>query len=350
MSDPDISVVVPLYNEQDNLRAFFDGLNTALGRTSRAFDLIFVNDGSSDRSQEILEDIYSRHENVTVVSLYRNEGKAAALEVGMSLAEGRYIANIDSDFQYDPKDILTLVAELERGADVASGRRTSRSDSRSVIVTSRLFNFVMKTLTGLAFHDFFSGLKCYRKTVIRYLSLYGDLYRFASIYAHRQGFRVVEVPIVHHERAGGLSRYRFSSRLRMSIADVGTTLLTVVFNQDRVYYMGLGGLALLSVGAWLVSAAWLLAYFGAGTVAQRFSLQFAGMAMLFLAVQILILKKVSQDFFARHQDERQRRKRNIRQVLRRGWSHEIGPLESGAQGLVMADSPGGLAKHVYQRD
>ena len=161
---------------------------------------------------------------------------------------------------------------------------------------------------------YFSGLKCYRKSVIKYLALYGDLYRFASVYAFKQGFRVCEVPVVHHHRFGGTSKYNFFSRMRVALGDLLTVFMTITFNQDRVYYMGFVGMFLLSIGVVFLFATFFLSQ-SITDYTQLGALKGVSLSMLFFGIQTLIFKKISFDFFSRHQDEREKRQRNVRMVL-----------------------------------
>lgn len=312
-NDCAVSVVVPLYNEEGNLQPIYQKIKEAMTEYGDAHEVIFMNDGSTDSSEAILNAIATKDPRVTVVSLYRNKGKAAALEIGFSLAQGTFISNIDCDLQYDCNDIPRLVKILEQGWDVASARRTSREDSKSTVVTSLVFNWLMKRITRLNFKDYFSGLKCYRKSVVRYLALYGDLYRFAPVYAFRQAFRVIEVPVSHSQRHQGKSKYNFLSRLRMALADILTALFTVTFNQDRVYYMGAIGLGILSIGSFLFFFSHFIS--GSRLAGETFALTNFSYLFLYLGVQILILKKFSLDFFSRHEDEREKRRRNIKSII-----------------------------------
>jgi glycosyltransferase involved in cell wall biosynthesis len=319
-----ISIIAPLYNEEGNLVPLFEGIQEVFQSSGKSFELIYVNDGSVDQSGELLEKLAAKHSNVTVVELYKNKGKASAIEVGMQLVQGEFISVVDCDLQYDPNDILKLVAELEKGADVVSGCRILREDSRMIVYTSKLFNWLMKIVTRLDFKDYFSGLKCYRRSVIRYLSLYGDLYRFASVFAFKQGFKVVEVPVVHLKRTSGASRYNFFSRLRMAFVDLLTTFLTIVFNQDRIYYLEIFATFLLSLGLLVVFVSEILFSYGAGEILAMIKL--IGFSACFFAFQLFLFCRITNNFYLRHEEERDRRRRNVRFVLRDGASFENIPV------------------------
>lgn len=310
--DCEISVVTPVYNEIENIPTLFERINKALSDFGRKFEIIIVNDGSNDGSEKVLTDMCRKHKHLKVVNLFRNKGKGAALELGFSFASGKYIVNIDGDLQCHPEDISKLILELEKGFDVVSGQRVDRLDTKSVIITSKAFNILVRRLTSLHLKDYFSGLKCYRRQVVKFLDLYGDLYRFALVYAHKEGFRVTEIPISHSPRFRGSSKYRSLSRLQIALADILTLLFTVTFNQERVYHIGLVGLFLLSIGVSLYALPFfipLISQAGFMRCIEVFQTIF-----LFLGAQVMIFKSLSNSFFHRHQEERIIRKRNIKNI------------------------------------
>lgn len=316
----DISIITPLYNEERNIEEQFNHINRALSELGRSFEVIFVNDGSTDGSAKILAKLHNEHKNVTIINLYRKKGKAAALEVGIEFAKGKYIATMDSDLQYDAHDIPPMIRELDKGYDFVSGRRIEREDSKIVIVTSRIFNMIMRSMTRLNFVDYFSGLKCFNRDVIDYLSLYGDLYRFASVYAFKQGFKVTEIPIKHYHRTRGISKYNTIKRLGMALLDIIVVLFTVTFNQNRIYYIGVCGLLLLSAGIVFLFSPALFSYNQELVLSGHISP--IGIVLIFFGIQALILKKMSKDYFDRHQKEYFKRKTNVKNILARKNNRE----------------------------
>jgi len=206
-----------------------------------------------------------------------------------------------------------MLRHLDEGYDLVSGWRRSRRDGRSTLVTSRGFNLVIRWMTGLGFRDYFSGLKCCKREVVEYLSLYGDLYRFVAVYAYKQGFRVLEVPVAHFERAHGRSKYSGLTRTGMAFVDVLTILMTVVLNRDRVYYANALGLIGLAIGATMLCGV-VVASLGTGTVSPT-PLAVAGVLLVYAGVQAAILRWISGEFFARHQNEIFRRRRNVRSIV-----------------------------------
>ncbi|HOW35040.1 MAG TPA: glycosyltransferase family 2 protein [Candidatus Omnitrophota bacterium] len=314
MKEYDISVVIPAHNEEGNLMPLFQRLNKALSEFGRSFQIVFVNDGSTDDSEKVLEEIQRNNSNITVINFFKKMGKALALEQGFELVKGQYVVVIDSDLQHDPEDVPKLVKKMDEGFDVVSGKRVNRQDEKRTILTSRLFNWLMRLITGLKFEDYFSGLKCFRMNVIQYLALYGDLYRFAAAFAHRNGFRVTEIPVVHRPRFRGISKYNFLGRLQRAIDDLIIVFFSVTFSRERAYYLGMMGLLLLSAGVAFVFMAFLI--FGIQETAFRHSYMTIGVVMIFIGLELAIFKRIADNFFARHQEERLHRKRNIKNILR----------------------------------
>jgi len=156
--DCEISVVVPAFNEEKNIKPLFQRLNKCLCEFGKVFEIIFVNDGSRDGSEIELRDIHREHDNVVVINLVMNAGKAAALEQAFRVVRGEYVVIIDADLQHEPEDIPKLVRKVQEGFDVASGKRIHRMDPKGKMITSRLFNILMRWMTGLKFEDYFSGL------------------------------------------------------------------------------------------------------------------------------------------------------------------------------------------------
>jgi glycosyltransferase involved in cell wall biosynthesis len=308
----DISIVIPVYNEKENLPLLFKKIKDSLKPLKKAYEVIFINDGSTDHSEEELINIYKKNKNVVVINLFNNQGKASALDIGFDVARGEYIANIDSDLQCDPVDIPRLIQELDNGYDVATGNRKYRNDSISVVLTSKIFHMIIVLLSGLKIDDYFSGLKCYKRNVIQYLALFGDLYRFAPVYAYRQGFKVSEIPISHTARYRGKSKYNSLSRLRMAVADLLTIFFTLTINRKRIYYISFIGLAVLSLASLLSVTLFILVQINIIQISTVKNIIIVNSILWFCGVQSMVFSKLSNDFFRKHQDERVLRKRNIK--------------------------------------
>ncbi len=240
-----ISVVVPVRDEERSVALLFDELRAALEGIGDPWEVLFVDDGSSDGTFAALTRLHVEAAGVRVVRLRRNFGKATALAAGFDHARGEVVVTIDGDGQDDPAEIPRLLAKLDEGFDLVTGWKTRRRDPLRRRVLSRVFNTVTGRLSGLRLHDLNCGLKAYRAEVLAGLRLYGELHRFIPVLAHYRGFRVAEVPVNHRPREHGRSRYGLERYLRGFF-----DLLTVTF-MGRYRYRPLhlfGGLG-LTLGA-----------------------------------------------------------------------------------------------------
>ena len=247
-----ISVVVPVFNEERTIALLFDEVRAALEPLGTSWEMLFVDDGSSDGSFSALTRLHAEQPAVRVVRLRRNFGKSAALAAGFAQARGDVVVTIDGDLQDDPAEIPRLLAKLEEGFDLVSGWKARRRDPLSRRVLSRLFNSVTGRLAGLRLHDLNCGLKAYRAEVVQGLRIYGELHRFLPVLAHYRGYRVGELPVNHRPRAHGRSRYGVERYVRGFL-----DFLTVSFLSRYRYRplhlfgglgfaLGLGGFALLA--------------------------------------------------------------------------------------------------------
>jgi glycosyltransferase involved in cell wall biosynthesis len=219
-----ISIVIPLHDEERSVALLYDELQAALEPLEQEWEAVFVDDGSVDGSFAALTRLHSANENVRVVRLRRNFGKAAALAAGFGHARGETVVTIDADLQDDPAEIPRLLVKLDEGFDLVSGWKTHRRDPLRRRVLSRIFNWVTGRVSGLRLHDMNCGLKAYRAEVVRGMPLYGELHRFIPVLAQYRGFRVAELPVNHRPREHGRSRYGVERYVRGFL-----DLLTVSF-------------------------------------------------------------------------------------------------------------------------
>src|SRR5512134_1973100 len=209
-----ISVVVPLLNEEQSLEALYQEIADALDPLRHEFEVVFVDDGSTDGSLSVLERLHEEHANVVVVHLRRNFGKAAALQAGFLEARGDLVVTIDADLQDDPAEIPKLLAKLDEGFDLVSGWKTRRNDPFARRLFSRIFNRTTGVISGVRLHDVNCGLKAYRAEVLHGMRIYGELHRFIPVLAAYRGFRIAEIPVNHRAREHGRSRYGLNRYLR----------------------------------------------------------------------------------------------------------------------------------------
>ncbi|HKA26191.1 MAG TPA: glycosyltransferase family 2 protein [Gaiellaceae bacterium] len=219
-----ISIVIPLHNEERSVALLYDELRSALEPLGQEWEAVFVDDGSVDGSFAALTRLHNDNDNVRVVRLRRNFGKAAALATGFGQARGETVVTIDADLQDDPAEIPRLLVKLDEGFDLVSGWKTRRRDPLRRRVLSRIFNWVTGRVSGLRLHDMNCGLKAYRAEVVRGMPLYGELHRFIPVLAQYRGFRVAELPVNHRPREHGRSRYGVERYVRGFL-----DLLTVSF-------------------------------------------------------------------------------------------------------------------------
>jgi len=251
-----ISVTVPVFNEVESIGPLHERVTLVLKSLNRRWELIFVNDGSTDGSAAELDKVAAADPDVKVVHLRRNFGQTAAMMAGIDYARGDIIIPMDGDLQNDPMDIPRLLAKLDEGFDVVSGWRKGRKDAKLTRnLPSWLANRMISIISGVHLHDYGCSLKAYRKSVIKDVKLYGEMHRFIPIYASWQGARVAEIAVVHHSRQFGKSKYGLERTLKV-ILDLIVVKFLATFAQKPMYIFGGVGLASLLVS--LVSGVWAL--------------------------------------------------------------------------------------------
>ena len=242
-----LSIIVPVYNEERNLRPLYDRTTAALSDLGRPYEIICINDGSTDGSEEVLTAIAGEDDRVKLVNFPRNFGQTAALMAGFDFARGEVIVPMDADLQNDPADIGALIEKMAEGYSVVSGWRKERKDKAiSRMLPSRLANWLVSRISGVRLHDYGCTLKAYDREVIKDIRLYGEMHRFIPIYASWHGARVTEVPVRHHPRAHGESKYGMSRIFKVLL-----DLIVVKFLEDYqtkpIYVFGVFGLACIFV-------------------------------------------------------------------------------------------------------
>jgi glycosyltransferase involved in cell wall biosynthesis len=246
-----ITVVVPVHDEERSVATLYEELRAALGPLGRPWEVVFVDDGSTDGSFAALTRLHAEAVNVEVVRLRRNFGKAAALAAGFRHAGGEVVVTIDADLQDDPAEIPRLLAKLDEGFDLVSGWKTQRRDPLSRRIPSRIFNTVVGRVSGLRLHDLNCGLKAYRADVVRNLRIYGELHRFLPVLAHDRGYRVAELPVNHRPREHGKSRYGVERYFR-GLLDFMTVWFMGRYRHRPLHLFGGLGLLLGTIGTALL--------------------------------------------------------------------------------------------------
>jgi len=243
-----ISIIVPLFNEEESLVELHEHLSKAVCSLEKPIEFLFIDDGSTDGSMQVLSDLHKKNPQVRVVQFRRNYGKSAALALGFKEARGEFIVTLDADLQDEPFEIPNLVKKLEEGFDLVSGWKKARKDPFIKKNTSKLFNCVTRKMTGLGIHDINCGLKAYRREVTETVNVYGQLHRFMPVLAQWQGFKVGEVVVKHNPRKYGKTKFG-ASRFIAGFFDLLTVLFITRYTKRPLHLFGLIGLVAFIVGA-----------------------------------------------------------------------------------------------------
>jgi len=237
-SVPDVSVVVPVYDEVESLPELVRRIRAACTENSLTFDIWLVDDGSRDGSWEEIDRLHAEDDRVAGIRFQRNYGKSAALAVGFEHARGQYVVTMDADLQDDPAEIPELIDLLRDGHDLVSGWKKRRKDPLSKTVPSRFFNFVTRKISGLDLHDFNCGLKAYRREVVKSVDVYGELHRYIPLLAKWEGYdRITEKPVKHHPRKYGRTKFGFERFIR-GFLDLVTVIFLTRFAVRPMHFFG----------------------------------------------------------------------------------------------------------------
>ena len=219
-----ISFIIPVYNEEGSLKELHDKIFKVMKEVGKPCEILFINDGSTDQSPEVIREIISTDDRVKTVNLRKNFGKSVALNIGFKRANGDLIFTMDSDLQDDPIEIPNFLKAIEEGADLVTGWKVNRQDPKEKTIPSKVFNTIVSIMSGLKLKDYNCGFKCYKKRVTQEVRLYGELHRFVPFLAHKKGFKIKEIPVKHRERKFGVSKFG-PERYARGFFD----LLTVIF-------------------------------------------------------------------------------------------------------------------------
>ncbi|RLC79097.1 MAG: glycosyltransferase [Chloroflexi bacterium] len=242
-----LSVIIPLLNEEPNILPLYRELSDALAQLGLEYELIFVDDGSTDGSFSVLEKLHKGDERVKVIQFRRNFGKSAALAAGFKRARGEVVITMDADLQDDPAEIPRFLEEIDRGYDMVCGWRCPRRDPWTKKVPSKIFNFLTSLLSGVKLHDFNCGLKAYRREVVEDLELYGELHRYIPLIAYQRGYSIGEIKVKHRPRIAGRSKYGLG-RLSRGFFDLFTVLFLTQYFERPLHLFGWIGIAAFCVG------------------------------------------------------------------------------------------------------
>lgn len=243
-----ISVVVPSFNEEDSLKELHSKTITVLEQLDQPFEIIFVDDGSTDGSAEVLQQLHQDDSRVKVIQFRKNYGKSAALSAGFAATNGNIVITMDADLQDDPTEIPNLLEKLNEGYDLVSGWKKVRHDPFTKRVTSKIYNILTSLFGGIRLHDFNCGLKAYRSEVTKAIRVYGDQHRYIPVLAHSEGFRVTELPVKHHTRKYGRTKFGLN-RFTHGAFDLITVTYLTRYRKRPLHLFGFLGMVSFVVGS-----------------------------------------------------------------------------------------------------
>jgi glycosyltransferase involved in cell wall biosynthesis len=284
---PELSIVIPVHNESPNIKSLYDELTGVLERDGRSFEVIVVDDGSTDDTFEQLARFQARDPRLRVIRFRRNFGQTAAFAAGFAYARGRLVVTMDGDRQNDPADISRMVARAEQGADIVAGWRKDRKD-RFVTrrIPSMLANKLISWATGVALHDYGCSLKVFRAEVVKPLRLYGEMHRFLPAIASQIGVTIEEVVVNHRAREAGASKYGLSRTIRV-VLDLVTVKFLLSYSTRPLQIFGLLGLGGAALGGLITAYLGYVRLILQQPIADRTPLLLVGVLLIFIGVQLV---------------------------------------------------------------
>ncbi len=283
-----LSIVIPLFNEAESLPELIAAVDQVCQRiTPTDYEILAIDDGSTDNSFAVLQQLLSQYPRLRIIRFRRNYGKSAALAVGFQRARGDVVITMDADLQDDPEEIPRLLQKLNEGYDLVSGWKKKRYDPWHKTLPSKLFNWVTSIASGIRLHDFNCGLKAYRREVVKHLHVYGEMHRYLPALAHLMGFRVTEIPVRHHPRKYGRSKFG-AGRFIKGFLDLLTVVLTTRFARRPLHFFGAIGILMATAGFFIdayLTVEWLL---GKTFLSNR-PLALLGVALIIVGVQFISL-------------------------------------------------------------
>ncbi len=301
--NPLVSVVIPLLNEEESLRELHEQLKNVMSRIGGNYELIFVDDGSTDNSFKVLRELRQRNNRVKAIRFRRNYGKSAALAVGFQKAQGDFVITMDADLQDDPAEIPNIIRELKGGLDVVSGWKKKRKDPLGKTIPSKFFNFVTAKVTGINIHDFNCGLKGYKNDVVKSVHVYGELHRYIPALAHWLGFKVGETVVNHRPRKFGKTKFGMT-RYSRGFLDLLTVVFTTRYVTRPLHLFG--GWGIVSTLTGLFISLWLVyeKYFNDQPLSNR-PLFIVALIMIIVGVQFVSMGLLGELITRNQQMERE---------------------------------------------
>lgn len=304
-----ISVIIPTYNEQESLTDLVASLKAVL-KSQTEWEVLFIDDGSTDDSLQLLTEIVNNESNFKLIQLHRNYGKSAALAEGFKVAEGEYIITMDADLQDDPQEIPNLISKLEEGYDLVTGWKKDRKDPWTKRFPSKIANLVTGLITGVKVHDMNCGLKIYRSAVVKSLDIYGGRHRYIPALAGQKQFRIAEIPVKHHERKYGETKYG-GSRLFHGFFDLITILFLNRYTQKPLHLFGLFGLSCIALAFFSELYVVFLKVFFDHPFQKHFAMMLFGVMLFVLGLWFFSIGLIGEMVAQTTQDREERVKKII---------------------------------------
>ncbi len=310
-----LSIVIPVYNESQSLVELHRALHQALSALSISWEIVFVDDGSTDDSLKVLESLAENDsENTLVIALRRNFGQTAAIAAGIDYAQGEIIILMDADLQNDPADIPMMLQKIDDGYDVVSGWRVNRQDTfMTRTLPSRLANGLISKVTGVQLHDYGCTLKAYRREVITGFRLYGEMHRFIPAYAGHVGAKIIEVPVQHHPRKFGQTKYGLERTLKV-LLDLFTVKFLISYAHKPIYLFGGAGL-LFSFGSVSMFLFLLIRKLWQGTSVFASPLFPTAVMLMIMAFQAILMGLIAELLVRTYHESQRKRTYTIRRVI-----------------------------------
>ncbi len=280
---PTVTCIIPMYNEVHTIKPLCESIGIVLQEAGYSYEILIVDDGSTDGSTEVARALAQGDDAVTTVELRGNFGKSAALAAGIDHAQGEILITMDADLQDDPTELPRFIRKLDEGYDVVSGYKKTRHDPPGKVLPSRIFNRMVRLFTGVKLNDINCGFKAYRREVFEAISIYGEMHRLIPVLATWRRFKVAEIEVRHHPRRHGVSKFG-PLRMVRGFMDLLTVSFLMRYSQSPAYFFGAGGLLLLLLGIVICSYLTVLWFMGLGPIGNR-PLLFLGILLILVGLQ-----------------------------------------------------------------
>ena len=317
-----VSVIVPIFNEVKNLPILIEKIAEVLKNHQLNYEIICIDDGSQDGSAELLKELANYRNDLTAIIFRRNYGQTPAMSAGFRYAKGQILVTLDGDLQNDPRDIPLLVSKLEEGYDLVSGWRKNRQDAALTrLLPSKIANWLIGRVTGVKLHDYGCSLKAYRQELILDMNLYGELHRFLPALAYIEGAKITEIPVRHHARIHGESKYGLGRTFRV-VMDLLTIFFLKQFLTRPMHIFGLGGLILLISGLLMGSYLTFLKLFLGLSIGNR-PLLILAVLLILTGIQLLISGLLAELIMRTYHESQKRPIYRVRQIINSSHQRDV---------------------------